>query len=466
LYRTFLSLRYLKTRPTNWIGVVGIFVAVTALILILSIMSGFLADSRSHMRGSLADLLIQPFFDYPEKDRETNELYYLPNRPDKMLEVIRADPRVEAACAQLQWYGILNHDRASSLQNDPVFGKFALVSLVGIDFEDEYETTELYAALTADRRLSVERVADPSNPFAAPPNYEPPGGGRPKPSVLLGAQLAYNWGLHAGDELEIVTSSVKADGTLGEPTNSRYVVAGTFRSTHNETDGQRVYMDRRELADLLTGVRDTSPDYSHVLVKLKDYKGTKVAVQEDLAAALADAHCLHHDGSIAFSEIRTWEDFRQIMLKAIDNEKSLMGIMLSLVLVVAGFTVFAILSMMVSEKRRDIGIISALGGTRMGILMLFLLIGFWEALVGATLGGIAGVWAAINIDPIERWLSSTFGWEIFDRSVYFFDHIPSVIEVTGIAKIVLGAFFCALLFAAIPAWRAARLNPIDALRYE
>ena len=464
MYRTFLSLRYLKTRRTNWIGVGGIFVAVTALILILSIMSGFLAESRGHLRGSLADLLIQPDLDTPRVDPETKEMQALPLTPDRMLEVVRADPRVEAACAQLQWYGILNHKGASSLQRDPVFGKFALVSLVGIDFEDEFQTTKLREALIAEKLLPVERVEDPEQPFARPRNYHPEG--RPRPSVILGEQLAAHWGLHIGDEVEVVTSSVTDSGQLGDPTNYTYVVAGTFRSMDNEMDGQRLYLDRRELADLLGSVRGNSYEYSHVLVKLRDYEGTKRAIVGDLEQSLSDAGCLHRPGTYVWGEIRTWEDFRQIMLKAIENEKSLMGIMLSLVLVVAGFTVFAILSMMVSEKRRDIGIISALGGTQGGVLVLFLLIGFWEALVGASLGGLAGVWAALRIDSIEQWLSGTFGIQIFNRDVYYFDHIPAVIEPRGVATIVLGAFLCTLLFAAAPAWRAARLNPIDALRYE
>ena len=140
--------------------------------------------------------------------------------------------------------------------------------------------------------------------------------------------------------------------------------------------------------------------------------------------------------------------------------------MLGLVLLVAGFGVFAILSMMVSEKRRDIGILSALGATPKGILSLFLSIGGLEALVGTILGVIAGVYAAIYIDPFEQWLSRAFGIQIFDRSIYYFDHIPTVIEWTGIVAIAFAAVGVALIAAAIPALRAAYLNPVDALRYE
>jgi hypothetical protein len=124
------------------------------------------------------------------------------------------------------------------------------------------------------------------------------------------------------------------------------------------------------------------------------------------------------------------------------------------------------LRLMVTEKRRDIGILCALGGTPGGILSLFLLIALWEALIGATLGVVFGVWGAIEIDGIERWLSANLDIQIFNRDVYLFDHIPSIVDPRAVVVIVAGAFACALLFAAVPALRAARLDPLEALRYE
>jgi lipoprotein-releasing system permease protein len=211
-----------------------------------------------------------------------------------------------------------------------------------------------------------------------------------------------------------------------------------------------------------------------VLVTLNDYKRDGKRVRDELQAELASKGFIYGERD----ELRTWEEFRKTLLGAIENERVLMAIMLSLVLLVAGFTIFAILSMMVSEKRRDIGVLTALGATRAGVMHVFLMIAFWDALLGATLGAVIGTFGALEIDGIERWLSGSFSnflswitgreWkvEIFDRSIYYFDTIPSVVEPLWVATIVLGAFVCALLFAAIPAWRAARLDPLEALRYE
>src|SRR5687767_3625920 len=133
MYRTFLSWRYMRSRRTNWIGISGIFVGVGALILILSIMTGFLEETRRTIRGSLSDLLITPRRS-PVDDGEVGR------DPGPLLDELRADPRVEAACAQLVWFGLfLREDgETSRLLSDPMFSQRVGVKLVGIDVADEF----------------------------------------------------------------------------------------------------------------------------------------------------------------------------------------------------------------------------------------------------------------------------------------------------------------------------------------
>jgi lipoprotein-releasing system permease protein len=300
-------------------------------------------------------------------------------------------------------------------------------------------------------------VANPERPF------EPPPGslqriGRELAGVVLGYQLATSLGIERGDVITIMTGSPdpQSPGELVQA-NRDFVVCGTFSSRENETDLNLILMDRRELHDFIGG-----RDFNEIPLRLHDYERDGAAVALSLRRSLKERGLAN--GSI--SEVRTWEQHRGSLLGAIENERVLMGIMLSLVLLVAGFTVFAILSMMVTEKRRDVGILTAMGATPRGVLGLFLLIAFWDALLGVSLGTIFGTWAAIEIDSIERWLSRTFGVEIFDRTVYYFDHIPSVVQPWAVVAIVCGAFLSTLLFAALPAWRASRLDPVRALRYE
>ena len=459
MYRSFLSWRYLLHRKTNLIGIVGIFVGVGALILILSIMTGFLEQSRTTVRGSLSDLILTPAT-LPGKPSR------LDPDPDQILEAVRENPMVAAASAHFNWYGIIGltgerTGQSSEIMANPLHGDLSAVQLVGIDPNDEFEATKLYESLTREpRRGSL--VRDPNDPFAPPPSYDPhndPDRPRPRASVIVGEQL-YEWyNLRRGEFIRILTAVPNPEAGEFESYSREFVVAGTFRSGENEMDMDRIYLERSEIADFLGPDRS----YNQILVKLHDYdrdgRNAKDALFETLATEKKLIDEYPH-------QIRTWEQHRQVLLKAIGNERVLMGIMLSLVLVVAGFTVFAILSMMVTEKRRDVGILTALGATPKGVMMTFLMIAFWDALLGATAGCVFGTWAALKIDAIEQGLSSFFGIEIFDRNVYLFDHIPSVVEPWRVAVIVFGAFVCALAFAALPAWKAARLDPLEALRYE
>ncbi len=466
MYRFFLSLRYIIMRPINWIGTLSIFVAVSALILILAIMSGFLEESRSHLRGHLSDLVVTPSFDMPIASTRS-----YPSRDTAgILAEIEKHPAVVAAAPQLVYYGMLVPPRSEVVMTDPGGMGMVFVNFLGVDIPAEYRATALLEDL---ERVTIfgdfdQRPADLDDPFAYPKNYHPNEDERPRDPIIMGEKLAARWNLRKGSELELATATLDPEsGSFLQAGNRRVVLVGTFRSAFNEMDLSRIYTPREVLADWLG-----RPDqYSQIVVKLQDYERDHEGAVVELRKDLSEAGYLHPDGRTPGEndypwELTTWEDNRGSMLAAIENERSLLGIMLGLVLLVAGFGVFAILSMMVSEKRRDIGILTALGATPRGILSLFLAIGGIEALVGMALGVLAGVSAAHNINGIEEWLSAAFGYQLFDREIYYFDHIPTVIEMGGIVAIAGASVFTALLAAAIPALRAAYLNPVDALRYE
>ena len=414
LYRYFLSWRYLRVRRTNYIGIIGIFVGVGALILILSIMAGFLAESRATVRGSLSDV----------------------HHRASELEIADAgavrgpDPRSGALASRRRWrHGAASlvrhhHVRRASLVprrrtvfSHPRLSDLSGVHVVGIDYDGELQATEFRDAITRTKGIRDNSVANPDDPFAPPPEYEPTG--RPLASVIVGEQLMRVLALERGDIIKLILPVPGEERGEIAPNDREFVIAGSFRSGENEVDLGRVFLDRRELMDFL----GQAGEFSQILVRLNDYENEGQTVVQELRKSLSEKDLISGSG---LSEVRTWEEFKQNLIGAIENEKTLMGIMLSLVLVVAGFTIFAILSMLVTEKRRDIGILAALGATPRGIMSLFLLIGCWDAIIGATTGAIAGIWMAVEIDPIERWLSETFHVQIFNRDVYLFDHIPSV----------------------------------------
>ncbi len=451
MFRLFISWRYLVSRRTNAIGIVGIFLAVSALITILSIMTGFLEQSRRSLRSSLSDIVVEPS-QYLRPDGRP-----VPSDAGPILAAVREDPRVEAAAAHLVWFGLVGTPGASAAEMwaSARSGDRVGVKLVGVDVADEFATTEFRDSLVQAARDGVP-VADPGDPFAPPPDYDPVG--RPRASVIVGSQLLRAHRLERGDELELMTSV--HDPATGDwvASNRKFVVAGTFRSGENEMDLQRIYLERDELADFLGDTRG----YSEILVRLRDYDRFGEVVQRDLWRSLDEAGLIFGTPY----EVRTWEQLRPVLVGAINNQRVIMGILLSLVLVVAGFTIFAILSMLVSEKRRDIGILGAVGATPVGVMSVFLWISVWQALVGGVLGSLAGWWAARNIDAIERWVSRTLDVQVFDRNAYLFDHIPSQVNPAGVVLVVFGAFACALVSAVVPALRAARVDPLEALRNE
>jgi len=133
---------------------------------------------------------------------------------------------------------------------------------------------------------------------------------------------------------------------------------------------------------------------------------------------------------------------------------------------VAGFGILAIFSMIVVEKTRDIGILKALGASNGGILTIFIGYGFLLGLVGAGLGTIIGLEITVHINDIEKFIANVTGQDIFPRDVYYFDKIPTDINLLSVFLVNLGSIGIAVLFSILPALRASMLHPVRALRYE
>ena len=164
--------------------------------------------------------------------------------------------------------------------------------------------------------------------------------------------------------------------------------------------------------------------------------------------------------------INTWEQEKATILSAYQMQYVVITTLLGLVVVVAGFLIGAILTMIVREKTRDIGILKCLGASNFGVAWIFLLYAAAVSSVGAILGLLLGKYFIYRIDAIEAFLSRQLGIEVFDRKIYLFDHIPRYEDPWLQAAVVGGAIVCAVVCSLIAAWRAAQLQPVEALRYE
>jgi lipoprotein-releasing system permease protein len=165
-------------------------------------------------------------------------------------------------------------------------------------------------------------------------------------------------------------------------------------------------------------------------------------------------------------QVNTWRDLQGALLAAVQMETTILNILLFLIIAVAGFGILATFFMIVVEKTKDIGILKSLGAGGTGVASIFLGYGVLLGAFGAGVGAIAGLVFVANINAVADLLETITGQEVFDPTVYYFDTIPTIVHPWTVVWVVLGAVFIAVMASVLPSIRAARMHPVEALRYE
>jgi len=259
-----------------------------------------------------------------------------------------------------------------------------------------------------------------------------------------------NYVLHPGDEVIIYT----LPGVISarpEPVYDAFVVVDYFKSEMSEYDSNYVFVP----LDYLQHLRTMEGRATSIEIKLKDYRHASEVVDE-LKKMFPRPNFM----------VQTWEAKQGPLLAAISIERGILNLLLFMIIGVAGFGILAIFSMIVVEKTRDIGILKALGASNRGVMSIFLGYGLLLGVVGAGLGSALGLTITVYINEIENVLTKITGQELFDRTVYYFDKIPTDIQISSVLLVNLGALAIAVLASVLPALRAALLHPVRALRYE
>jgi lipoprotein-releasing system permease protein len=238
--------------------------------------------------------------------------------------------------------------------------------------------------------------------------------------------------------------------SLNNAETRQYIVRGIFRVGMNDFDSALVLI-RLGQAQQLYHLGDKVSGISLRFKNVDDAEKWKIRLREDFGMDYI---------------IRSWYDMNHNFFQALKVEKSVMTILLALIILVATFNIVSTLTMVVMEKTKDIGILRAIGATQASVRNIFLIEGFSIGLVGIVAGAILGLLMAFNLNPISDFIKSTTGLEVFPSDIYYFDKIPAEVHPDDVVVIIAFALIASILAGLYPAHRGAKLNPVEALRYE
>lgn len=393
--RTFISLITL-------ISIAGVMVGTAALVIAMSLMNGFVEDFRARILGEGAHLRLH------NKEKETLAI------DPATLEVVERAAGVEAAAPVLFSHGMLVGPA----------GRQAYTEIYGVDPERQG------AVLGADAATREALAA-----LAAP-------GESGRAGIVLGAPLAENLGVEPGDHVRAVVPRVTLSPFAPLPKTRTYEVVGTFRLEALGQDAQRSFIEIAEAGSLL----GAKGELSHIDVRVTDFDRLE-PIQGDLRETLAGEWWV-----IDVLEAQVG------LVKALNQERLYLFLAIWLIVVVAALNIVSTLVLLVTDKVKDIGILSAMGAQPSGIAVLFLIQGLVIGAIGTVAGLVLGA-------GLSWWFDAKQIIEL-DPEVYFLTHVRFVVAPLDLVRAGFVAMGTALVATLYPALRAARQKPVEALRYE
>jgi lipoprotein-releasing system permease protein len=268
-------------------------------------------------------------------------------------------------------------------------------------------------------------------------------------NVLIGRGLAYALGVRPGDRITLMAPNVEAN-SLAVPRARSYQVAGVFSVNLPEYDSGFIFMPLAAAQTLFN-----TPDAVTAIEVLVADPDDVPRFAGEIAAALGDK--LH---------LTTWQESNAAIFGALQVERVVMFIILSLIILVAAFNIICSMIMLVKDKGQDIAILRTMGASRGMILRVFMLSGASIGVVGTLAGLALGVAGATHLRDLQRLLEATIGPGTMSTAVGFFSQVPARIDPVEIGLVLAMAFGLSFLATLYPSWRAAQLDPVEALRYE
>ena len=390
------------TRFVALASLLGMLLGVAALITVLSVMNGFGGELYQRLLTVTPDMVLEPA---NPSEAALGDL----------LTAATQQPAVVAATPFHQGTALLRHA-----------GHSRGVQIVGAPQSGLRDVIDLDSHITFGDLQALEL-----EPF----------------SVILGADLARLLRVRPGDNVDILLPRLTVSPMGVFPKSRSLRVVGTF-AVGAPPDAQVAYVAEATARKLL-GPAGT--------------QGIQLRLSDRELVPQVSAAILPLVGEA--TKLRDWRSSQGSLFAAIKMEKITVGILLTSVILVAAFNLIATLTMSVTEKRGDIAILQVLGFPAKKLLMLFLGHGLLLALLGISLGAVAGVALATKISDLSLWVEQAFGLVLFDPAVYYIGGLPSTLLWGDVLAVVTVAFVLSLLTSVYPAWRAAQVPPAEVLNY-
>ncbi len=530
MYKLLLSWRYLRTRYIALASIVSVTLGVATLIIVNAVMAGFTQEANKRLNGILSDIIFESHslrgFGDPEGHKTqireilgddlagmtaTVSVPAMLSIPvangqylTRQVNLIGVDPATYAEVGDFGQYLLHPENRrqlsfqlrddgyAPEKQKFPVSGwhyrrqRIRFERALEEDLAIERAKAQLEAGIPQDPTAlatssaseasadSTNEAADGDRPFdpysrssAAniatldPMTHQSTG-------IILGVavcsqrakdldgQVRDFYFCHPGDDVKI---TIPTAGNPPSAVNDVVTVVDLYESKMSEYDATLAFMPLDALQNL-RGMFDAETNTRYVTsIQIKLKPGVDLNSARDRLQSRFPIKQYPY-------RIQTWRDMQGPLLAAVQLETTILNILLFLIIAVAGFGILATFYMIVVEKTRDVGILKALGAPSRGVMSIFLGYGFSLGLVGSGVGLVIGLLFVAYINQIAAGLEWLTGRPIFDPTVYYFQQIPTIVELPTVAGVMVGAVLIAIMASVLPARRAARLHPVEALRYE
>ncbi|MBD9398068.1 MULTISPECIES: lipoprotein-releasing ABC transporter permease subunit [unclassified Pseudomonas] len=409
----FLGTRYTRAKRRNHFvsfisltSMIGLALGVLVMILVLSVMNGFDHEMRTRVLGMVPHATIESATPITDWQRLA----------DRALK----NPQVLAVAPFSQMQGLLTND-----------GKVQKVLINAVDPAEERKVSIIGDFFREGRLEDLQ-----------PGTF----------GIVIGDKAAAKLGVGMGDKITFVAPEVSVTPGGVFPRLKRFTVVGIFHVGAGEIDG---FMAMTHVQDLARLQRHQPDQVQGIRLKFADlFQAPRTAWQ--LAQSFGQDDYLARD----------WTRTHGNLYQAIRMEKAMIGLLLLLIVAVAAFNIISTLVMVVNDKKGDIAILRTLGSTPMQIMATFMVQGTVIGVIGTAIGALLGILAALNISAIIAGVERLLGFKFLNADVYFIDYLPSQLMLADVVQVCGAALLLSFLATLYPAWRAARTQPAEALRYE